>query len=194
MSPILTGIVASGISGNLYNASYESISTVTLGSTQTQIELANIPTTYEHLQIRISGRSTGAYTYSSAYLRLNNDAGNNYTYHSLLGDGTSAQSYGRGYAGDNIVVAQNITGATSLTDNFGAVIVDIVNYANTSKLKTIRSFGGYDNNGSGTPIGTINLNSSLYNSISAITNIKLFTDGDFAANTIVALYGIKGVV
>jgi hypothetical protein len=192
VSPIL-GIVASQISGHLYAASFESIATVTLGSSQTQIEFASIPTTYQHLHLRISGRSTGAYTYSSVYLRLNNDTGNNYTYHALLGDGSSAQSYGRGLAGDNCVVAQNISGATSVTNNFGSVIVDILDYANTNKYKTTRSFGGYDNNGSGTPIGTINLNSSLWNNTSAITNIKLFTDGDFAANTKVALYGIKDV-
>ncbi len=182
----------SGMVGNpvIMPGSYESLQSVTLTGTQTMIEFASIPTTYSHLQVRVSGRSTGAYTYSSCYLRYNSDTGNYYTYHSLFGDGASVQSYGRGLAGDTIVVAQNITGATAASGNFGTVIVDILDYSNTNKYKVTRSLGGYDNNGSGTPIGTISMNSSSWNNTSAITNIKLYTDGDFASGTVASLYGI----
>lgn len=182
----------SALAGNpfILPGSFESLQSVTLTGSQTMIEFASIPTTYSHLQVRVSGRSTGAYTYSSCYLRYNNDSGNNYTYHSLFGDGSSAAAYGRGLAGDNIMVSQNITGATALSGNFGTVLVDIIDYSNTNKYKVTRSMGGYDNNGSGTPIGTICFNSSNWNSTSAITNIKLYTDGDFAAGTVASLYGI----
>lgn len=193
MSPIL-GIYASQISGHLWapSGAYDSIASTTLGSSQTVIEFASIPSTYTHLQIRVSGRSTGAYTYSSFYLRYNSDTGNTYTYHTLYSDGSTAASSGRGLAGDTVVIAQNITGATASTNNFGSVIVDVLDYTNTNKYKVTRSLGGYDNNGSGTPMGTISFNSSSWNNTGAITNIKCYTDGDFAANTKVALYGIKG--
>ena len=171
---------------------FESIATATVGSSQTEIQFSSIPSTYTHLQVRVSGRSTGAYTYSSVYLRYNSDTGNTYTYHTLYGEGSSAASSGRGLAGDTQVVAQNITGANAAANNFGSVIVDILDYTNTNKYKVTRSLGGYDNNGSGTPIGTISFNSSSWNNTAAITNIKCYTDGDFAANTKVALYGIRG--
>jgi hypothetical protein len=60
----------------------------------------------------------------------------------------------------------------------------------------MRSMGGYDNYGSGTPIGTFNVNSGTYfgttgSSTEAITSITLLTDGNFAQYTHAALYGIK---
>lgn len=182
----------SALAGNpiIMPGSYESLQSVTLSSSQNMLEFASIPGTYSHLQVRVSGRSTGDYTYSSCYLRYNNDSGNYYTYHALFGNGSSVASYGRGLANDNVVVAQNISGAASLSGNFGTVLVDILDYANTNKYKTTRSIGGYDNNGSGSPIGTICMNSSSWNNTAAITNIKLYTDGDFAAGTVASLYGI----
>jgi hypothetical protein len=180
--------------------SYESIATTVVGSGgTTTISFASIPSTYKHLQIRVTGRSTGAYTYSSLYIRPNSDsASNHYSYHALYGDGSSTASSGRGTSGgDTAWVAQNISGDTATANNFGAVIVDILDYANTNKLKVMRSFGGYDNNGSGTPIGTVNLNSGTYfgstgSSTEAITSITLLTDGNFKEYTHAALYGIKG--
>lgn len=179
---------------------FESIATTTVGVGGTPtISFADIPQTFKHLQIRVLGRSTGAYTYSSLYVRPNSDsASNHYSYHSLYGNGTSAASTGRGTAGgDTAWVAQNISGDTATANNFGSVIVDILDYANTDKYKVMRSLGGYDNNGSGSPIGTISLNSGAYfgstgSSTEAITSITLLTDGDFKQYTHAALYGIKG--
>ena len=190
--PILFGNTASSGLADSVVGSYDSIATTTLSSSQNVIEFASIPSTYSHLQVRVSGRSTGPYSYSSFYLRYNSDSTNAYTYHSLFGDGATFNGYGRGLAGDLLAVAQNITGANAAANNFGSVIVDILEYKNTNKYKVTRSLGGYDNNGSGSPVGSISFNSSLWNNTAAITNIKCYTDGDFAANTKVALYGIKG--
>lgn len=171
---------------------FESIATARVGATsQTTILFDNIPQKYKHLQLRVIGRSTGPYTYSSLYIRPNGDSGLNYTFHALTGDGGSASSSGRGTGSDTVWSCQNITGATSTANNFGVVIVDILDYTNTNKFKTMRSFGGYDNNGSGTPIGTANNNSSLWVSTAAVTYLNLYTDGDFAQHTHVALYGIE---
>lgn len=189
--PII-GVIDSAKSGNLYNASYESIATVTVSSATSTITISSIPATYEHLQVRVSGRSTGAYTYSSLYLNYNGDTGSNYTYHSLYGDGSSAASTGRG--NETAIYAQNIAGANATANNFGALVIDILDYANTNKFKTTRSLGGYDNNGSGTPIGTISLNSGAWRNTVAINSITFATDGNFAVNTRIALYGIKGVI
>lgn len=180
--------------------SYESIATTTVGAGGSPtIVFSDIPQTYKHLQIRVLGRSTGAYTYSSLYVRPNSDsASNHYSYHSLYGNGSSAASTGRGTSGgDTSWIAQNISGDTATANNFGSVIVDILDYANTNKYKVMRSLGGYDNNGSGSPIGTISLNSGAYfgstgSSTEAITSITLLTDGNFKQFTHAALYGIKG--
>lgn len=172
---------------------FESIATARVGATsQTTILLENIPQKYKHLQLRMFGRSTGAYTYSSFYIRPNGDSGLNYTFHALTGDGASASASGRGTGSDTVWSAQNITGNNAATNNYGVVIVDILDYTNTNKHKVMRSFGGYDNNGSGTPIGTANNNSSVWLSTAAITYLNLYTDGDFMQYSHVALYGIEG--
>jgi hypothetical protein len=179
------------------STAFESIATTVVGSGgTTTISFADIPSTYKHLQIRVTGRSTGAYTYSSLYVRPNSDSGLRYSYHTVYGDGTNAAGGGRGTGSDGSWIAQNISGATSGTNNFGAVIVDILDYTSANKYKTMRSMGGYDNYGSGTPIGTFNVNSGTYfgttgSSTEAITSITLLTDGNFAQYTHAALYGIK---
>ena len=173
--------------------SFESIATARVGATsQVTILFDNIPQNYKHLQLRVFGRSTGAYTYSSLYVRPNGDSGLNYTFHALTGDGSSATSSGRGTGSDTVWSCQNITGATSTANNFGVVIVDILDYTDTNKRKTMRSYGGYDNNGSGTPIGTASNNTSVWLNSSAVTYLNLYTDGDFAQYTHAALYGIEG--
>ena len=86
--PIL-GVIASSISGNLYNASYESIATVTVGAGGASSAIFNsIPNTYTHLQIRYITRNANAD--DSTIIRLNSDSGSNYARHFLRGNGTSA--------------------------------------------------------------------------------------------------------
>ena len=71
-----------------------------------------------------------------------------------------------------------------------APIVDVLDYANTNKFKTIRNLEGFDVNGSG---GLVALTSGLYRSTSAITSIKLTPNaGNYAQYSHFALYGIKG--
>jgi len=68
-------------------------------------------------------------------------------------------------------------------------ILDIIDYADTSKYKTVRGFSGSDRNGA----GNIFLISGLWLSTSAISTITLTADGtNWTTSTTFALYGIKG--
>jgi hypothetical protein len=81
--------------------------------------------------------------------------------------------------------------AAGVANMFSASIVDILDYANTSKYKTIRVLAGADvNNQTGTTFG---LSSGSWRSTSAVTSITIGTSGfNFAQYTQFALYGIKG--
>ena len=70
------------------------------------------------------------------------------------------------------------------------MIVDILDYENTNKNKTIRSLAGLDLNGSG---GRIEFCSSLWMSSAAITSVKVdnFAGGNIAQYSSFALYGVK---
>ena len=167
--------------------SYFSIATTTLSANQTTITFSNIPQTYTHLQLRSIARDNGASNDTSSFkITINGDTSSTYTRHILYGDGASAGSVfnqltGFSYTG---IITQN--GATSTI--FGSSVVDILDYRNTNKFKTIRSIGGSDLNGA----GGVNLQSSLWQSTAAITSISLTssTSTDFRQYSSFALYGV----
>jgi hypothetical protein len=80
--------------------------------------------------------------------------------------------------------------STSGSNIFGSFVCDILDYRDTNKFKTIRTIGGFDNNGS----GVVSLRSGVYRSTNAITSIKLFNNpgNNFAQYSSCALYGVKG--
>jgi hypothetical protein len=73
----------------------------------------------------------------------------------------------------------------------GVAIVDIHDYAATTKNKTVRNISGVDTNN--TSDGLIYLSSGLWQSTSAVSSIDVFFSGEnFTTSTVVSLYGIKG--
>ena len=193
--PIL-GIIASSRLA-VVAGTYESIATVTVGSGgAADVEFTSIPSDYTHLQIRGIARANRA-TYGADTIRLtfNSDTGANYAFHKLLGDGSSASA--NGSASQNYVQFGDSVGTNNGpgAGNVGASILDILDYANTNKYKTIRLLAGVDVNGTvATFGGVVGLTSGLWQSTSAITSIKLVVETgiDFIQYTQFALYGIKG--
>jgi len=184
--PIL-GITASSISGNLITNSYVSISTTTLSTATASITFSSIPATFTHLQLRILVRNTST---SNGYsMRMNSDTGNNYARHLLIGDGSAASA--ASVTSTSSMVLSDAAISTSTASVFGSSVCDILDYANTNKTKTIRTLGGFDNNGN----GGIFFNSGLWFATpAAVTTLTITPDaGNFAQYSQFALYGIKGV-
>jgi hypothetical protein len=184
MSLWLGILASSGLAGG----DFESIATVTVGSGgASTIEFTSIPSTYQHLQIRMVGRESGSVTGNAARLRLNSDTGSNYATHRIDGNGSAAGAVG--YASLDRIDVQRVTGASAAASTFGVMVVDILDYASISKNKTVRALGGCDLNGS----GFVNLTSGLWMSTSAITTLTLLPIGtaSWAQHTTAALYGVK---
>ena len=186
MTPML-GILASQISGHLASpSSYESIATVSGTGSSATISFTSIPSTYKHLQIRAIGRdSSGSSSNGPALVYFNNDTGTTYDSHLLYGLGSSA-----GAAASNSRNGLYWIGEFVGTSNImGAVIIDVLEYANTNINKTVRSLGGFDSNGG----GRIDYTSGLWRSTSAINRIDI-TNGaaNWTSDSSFALYGIKG--
>lgn len=186
MSPIL-GIYASQISGHLVTSSYESIATVNVGAGgSSTITFSSIPSTYKHLQLRCLWKDLNNATINAS-MQLNGDTAANYSYHWLTGDGSSASAAGGGSASNITVIGQSRAGSNV----FGGIIIDILDYASTTKNKTVRSLSGTDANGSGNIFFT---SGGWYNSSNAINSISLTTNGvtiGFSQYSSFALYGIK---
>jgi hypothetical protein len=171
-------------------SSYESIATVTVGSGgSANVEFTSIPATYTHLQIRGIGQSSRTGTNRSDLLVKFNGSSTGYAYHYLQGNGSAAAAAGASSQTYGTVVSNAIP-AQDYTSQFGAVVIDILDYANTNKNTTLRGLGGTDNNGA----GAIALGSTLWNNTAAITSIELTIDGayNFKQYSQFALYGIKG--
>lgn len=184
MSPIL-GIWASQNYPRI-TSSYESIATVTVGSGgAANAEFTSISSDYTHLQIRMLVRNTST---SNGYTaRFNSDSGSNYTRHLLIGNGSSASAAGD--ASQTKISLSDAAISTSTASVFGASVCDILDYKNTNKYKTVRTLGGFDNNGN----GGIFFNSGLWMNTNAITSITITPDaGNFAQYSSFALYGIRG--
>jgi len=188
------GIYSSQISGHLASpTSYESIATITAGSGGvSNITFSSIPSTYKHLQIRgIAKTNRATYSNDNIKLQFNGDSSSSYNSHNVYGDGSSAGANAFAWTAQYY---SGSVGAQLITNNFGAVIIDILDYADSNKYKTTRVLGGFDNNNTGTDKGIIALNSGLWRSTSAITSVIISAAEGTGLQELstFALYGIKG--
>ena len=181
MLPSITGFFGGGGTPASTTA-YESIATVTVGSGGASSAIfSGIPSGYSHLQIR----SMSLFSNARLDITFNGDTSSSYSYHLVQGAGASAYAEGSGSVG-SIRVWPNGNSTSNSYPNLA--IIDILDYANTSKNKTARILNGFDQNGS----GIISLNSGAWFSTSAITSITLAPNtGTFQQYSSFALYGVK---
>jgi hypothetical protein len=200
VSPILESIGSVkgfGWGALLASTAFESIATVTLSTDASIATFSSIPSTFKHLQIRcMSKPASGVTSYGYAWMKLNETAG--YSNHSISGNGSSASAAGAtGNSFAEIRGGMPYTGAVG-TNIFGVAIIDIIDYASTTKNKTIRSFAGWDGNGAaGGNDGVVGLHSSLATGITttAVSSVSMYcyaSGANFLAGSTFALYGIKG--
>jgi len=174
--------------GAAASTAFESIATATGTGSSGTITFSTIPSTYQHLQIRYNARCTRVNTDAGVHLQFNSDTGTNYTLHQLTGAGSGVSA--NGSTSQNYITIGVATADSSPANVMGVGIIDIHDYANTSKYKTVRSLVGDDQNNTN---GVIYLRSGLWLSTSAITDISIIAQVDsWTTTTTFALYGIKG--
>lgn len=174
-------------SGSAYEiqGSYDALASVTTtGSTTQIVTLSGIPTNYRHLQIRATMNCTDV---NNMYMRFGNngvaDEGANYAWHQLYGDGGSTlASNGTGsatfmYVGYNFNVSYPNTS-----------IIEISDYANIFKNKTMKSLSVNESNGS----GFVQIWGGHWRNTNPTDTIS-FTAGAgyFNAGSIFSVYGVK---
>lgn len=166
---------------------YDALATVLLPSSASTVTFAGIPSGYKHLQIRGIAFGTAAASGPLAY-RLNQDSTASYSNHILGGNGAvssaypaTSESYARLYGYyDNL----------SNTSFPLAVVLDILDYANTNKNTTGRVLSGMEKNGAN--YGEVFLFSNAWYNTNAVTSIEIFCSGqNLAVNSSFALYGVK---
>lgn len=197
MSPILQTLANSSAYGYRTLAAaaggdYESIATVDLSSAgASSISFTSIPSTYQHLQLRLLLRGDSSAGFGNAVLmRFNGSSTSIYAYHTI--QTIDASSFIADYNfNDTKAPTMRMPSSFFASNIFAAGIIDILDYANTNKFKTTRTLGSFNTNG-GTC--TLNFTSGLWRSTAAINEIT-FTDDSaagFSRYSHAALYGIKG--
>jgi hypothetical protein len=169
--------------GGLVLEGFNSIATTTLGSSQATVTFSVIPQIYKHLQIRWNG---GITTSDSWYYQLNGDTASNYSRHTFRGSSGGIDVYAnanidKGFGGF-------ITAGTNL---FASGVMDILDYTNTNKYKTVRNMCASNANGS----GFIHFDSTNWRNTNAVTSITLRADANgysWKQYSSFALYGIVG--
>ena len=173
---------------------YESISTVTVGGGgSSTITFSSIPSDYTHLQVRCFNQTNRAtIARDSIKVRLNNDTASNYSLHSLYGDGGTASSYG---TANTAFMEMGNTTSSAASNIFGIQIIDVLDYTNTNKYKTLRALNGGHHNGTIATYGAIvGFASGSWRSTSAVTRLDIlpYVGTLFSQYSSFALYGIKG--
>ena len=161
------------------------------GTTTVTFDLTGI-IGYTHLQLRASAKANGAAGATTLCLRFNSDSGNNYVSHYILGDGTVTES--GAYTAANATTQSCLIGAISSSSDtpFGISIIDILDYNNSNKYKTLRSLAGTELNTTNRT-STVALKSSLWKNTNAITSVTIvnYEGNGFGQYSSFGLYGVK---
>lgn len=188
MSPIPLGILDFPTAAA---GAYDLLETQVLSSSASSVTFTGLDsyTDYKHLQLRMTTRTDRAAVIDTIRAGFNSFSGNYYTDHMLRGYGAAVLSSGA--ANQSFVIAhENTAGNSTTTGIFGSAIMDILDFSNTNKYKTIRSFSG-----AYIPSWTnVYLRSALIISTDALTSVT-FTSGN-GANLLTgcrfSIYGVKG--
>lgn len=163
---------------------FDPIATVTVGLGGAQsITFSNIPGTYQHLQIRGILRSTVAAAQTNLLLKINGS--NLERTHRMESNGASVSANSE----TNSVITR-IAAANATASVFSGFILDVVDYASTTKNKVVRGLSGNDRNGT----GLVEMISGVLVSTSPVTSLTLEepdTAQKLVQNSILALYGVR---
>ena len=173
--------------------SFYSIATVTLGAINSAITFSSIPSTYKSLQLRavLSDNYSTNSTPKNPILQFNGDTAANYYWHYLKAN-SSTVSAGSSPAGGIQIQSWEATFGAGNAAFVGGGIVDIIDYASTSKYKTVRALAGTDSNSATVASNNIALSSGLWSSTAAINSITINVGAtSWPTGTSIALYGIN---
>jgi hypothetical protein len=178
------GITASSNMSIKLTDFYQIATTTATGSTA-DVTFSSIPQDYTHLQLRMIIKGHTANT-NNTQIRFNSDTGTNYSWHYLRGTGSAAQS-SAGATQSGMQIGNHPS--TAVASAFAVFVVDILDYKDTNKFKTIRTISGYDLNNTD---GVVALFSGNWRSTSAISTIRIFPGADsFGQYSSFQLYGVK---
>jgi hypothetical protein len=153
-------------------ATYEPIESKTASGSASSVTFSSIPQSYTDLIFVVNSNefSSGA----SLGLQFNGDAGNNYSYTFMYGDGSSSGSQR----------AANTTSCYVGQINGGTIsLININNYSNTTTYKTVLTRNVASSQ-------SVFFGVSIWQNTNAITSLTMTRGGNFPSGSTFTLYGI----
>tara|TARA_R110001592_G_scaffold100168_3_gene284518 strand:+ start:2972 stop:3550 length:579 start_codon:yes stop_codon:yes gene_type:complete len=191
MSFMLLGILnsqAAGGGGGAFDL-LETYDVTTTGVDEIDFTGLSSYSDYQHLQLRyVAGLETTDTSPITLLFRLNSDSGSNYAWHHLMGNSGSVTS-SSGSATSYIQLQKALDTDSDTSDQFGAGVVDFLDFSSTNKNTTLRGLFG-------STLSTdpaVALASGLWNNTAAVTTINIIRTGlNFAVGSRFSIYGTKG--
>jgi hypothetical protein len=172
----------------LLPSDFELISSTILGSTTSAVTFdTSALSAYRHLQVRYVARNASD---SNGLIGATfNGSSSSYFWHRFRGNGSTVSS---GASSSNYIELYG-SGSSAGANQFGAGVIDILDFNSTSKRKTLRALVGVrDSAGS---MSEVDLMSGAHylntNALTSFTLTQTFGTG-FVAGSRFSLYGIKG--
>jgi len=156
------------------------------------VTFSNIPSGYQNLQIKAYSRgdyNPGANTTGTLYMRFNGDSTTTNYYNTYFRSDGYSISNGNSQATGLATMTSTLPLSQALASTFGFNMIDIMDYASTTKSKTWKAIGGVNQNVAATNANFSAVNSGIWVPTSAITSITLLTDGNHVAGSRFDLYG-----
>ena len=168
--------------------SYDLLATEILTTTTASItfDVSGLGSTYKHLQIRSTAKaSETANDYWAIAMRYNSDSGTNYSSHRIMGNGSTVASSAN--VSSTYVYGGLVTNSYG-SNPFAGSVVDILDFASSTKNKTSRSFHAVTG-----ALFRLSLESGAWYNTNPITSITLSHSNasSFIAGSRFSIYGIK---
>ncbi len=166
----------------------EAIETVYLEVDVSSVTFSSIPSTYEHLQLRITTIGTRYNALKNGIFYLNGDTTDSNYHHHYMQGGSSTST-----AAADTESMWGLNSKADSTPTYGTSVIDIFDYRNTNKNTTVTSVFG----SAATPNSYVMFVSCLWDNPAAITSIQLLSEdgpqsyNGFTRGSSFTLYGLK---
>ena len=177
----IPGVIASSISGHLQTGNFFLIQQLSPSAVST-VTFSSIPSTYKHLMMRFN--LVNSYSGDTYRIQFNSDTSTaNYVTHTLYGNGSTVGAAGAASGTFGFIRLFYSSSVITTYPNIG--IVDVFDYTNTNKNKTVKALVGANNNSS---TGEIEVDSGVWLSTAAVTSLTFSAITGPLTGTI-SLYG-----
>jgi len=174
-------------------AAFTVIDHTELGAAASSWDVTSIPSSYDHLLVKVSARSDSSDTYGGEVrVTLNGDTGSNYSGTLLWAYSASVQSTRASSAA--YMNYSYVSDASQAAGTFGSATYWIPNYANTANFKQMISSSAAEDTSTTDLDWILAVEAGLWQDTSAVDQITLTAGAadDFVQYSTFTLYGVTG--